>query len=106
MLLRQQVNEGHTRLHVKPQRRDELDNLAGNMNTKRLTITPAADTTDAVMESDTSLRLRAQRAYDGLSVAGPSGAYEYFARSASGLVRDARAISPSPGKCDGFHPVH
>ncbi|EFE1521934.1 baseplate J/gp47 family protein, partial [Escherichia coli] len=42
------------------------------------------------------LRLRAQRAYDGLSVAGPSGAYEYFARSASGLVRDARAISPSP----------
>ena len=48
------------------------------------------------MESDTSLRLRAQRAYDGLSVAGPSGAYEYFACSASGLVRDARAISPSP----------
>lgn len=37
-----------------------------------------------------------ERAYDGLSVAGPSGAYEYFARSASGLVRDARAISPSP----------
>ncbi len=66
------------------------------MNTKRLVITPATDTTDAVMESDTSLRLRAQRAYDGLSVAGPSGAYEYFARSASGLVRDARAISPSP----------
>lgn len=74
----------------------DLDNLAGNMNTKRLVITPATDTTDAVMESDTSLRLRAQRAYDGLSVAGPSGAYEYFARSASGLVRDARAISPSP----------
>ena len=66
------------------------------MNTKRPVITPATDTTDAVMESDTSLRLRAQRAYDGLSVAGPSGAYEYFARSASGLVRDARAISPSP----------
>lgn len=42
----------------------DLDNLAGNMNTKRLTITPATDTTDAVMESDTSLRLRAQRAYD------------------------------------------
>ncbi len=29
------------------------------MNTKRLVITPATDTTDAVMESDTSLRLRA-----------------------------------------------
>lgn len=43
-----------TGLHVKPQHRDNLDNLAGNMNTKRLTITPATDTTDAVMESDTS----------------------------------------------------
>lgn len=95
MLLRQRVNEG-ARACMLSHSATDLDNLAGNMNTKRLVITPATDTTDAVMESDTSLRLRAQRAYDGLSVAGPSGAYEYFARSASGLVRDARAISPSP----------
>ena len=96
MLLRQRVNEGARACMLSHSAGTDLDNLAGNMNTKRLTITPATDTTDAVMESDTSLRLRAQRAYDGLSVAGPSGAYEYFARSASGLVRDARAISPSP----------
>ncbi|EEZ5507370.1 baseplate J/gp47 family protein, partial [Escherichia coli] len=96
MLLRQRVNEGARACMLSHSAGTDLDNLAGNMNTKRLVITPATDTTDAVMESDTSLRLRAQRAYDGLSVAGPSGAYEYFARSASGLVRDARAISPSP----------
>ncbi|EHX52656.1 baseplate J-like family protein [Escherichia coli DEC13A] len=96
MLLRQRVNEGARACMLSHSAGTDLDNLAGNMNTKRLTITPATDTTDAVMESDTSLRLRAQRAYDGLSVAGPSGAYEYFARSACGLVRDARAISPSP----------
>ncbi|WP_172948552.1 baseplate J/gp47 family protein, partial [Escherichia coli] len=89
-------NEGARACMLSHSAGTDLDNLAGNMNTKRLVITPATDTTDAVMESDTSLRLRAQRAYDGLSVAGPSGAYEYFARSASGLVRDARAISPSP----------
>ena len=93
MLLRQRVNEGARACMLSHSAGTDLDNLAGNMNTKRLVITPATDTTDAVMESDTSLRLRA---YDGLSVAGPSGAYEYFARSASGLVRDARAISPSP----------
>ncbi len=91
MLLRQRVNEGARTCMLSHSAGTDLDNLAGNMNTKRLVITPATDTTDAVMESDTSLRLRAQRAYDGLSVA-----YEYFARSASGLVRDARAISPSP----------
>ena len=45
------------------------------------------------MESDTSLRLRAQSAQDGLSVAGPSGAYEYFAGAQAVFVRDARAIS-------------
>lgn len=50
------------------------------------------------MESDTALRLRAQSAFDGLSVAGPTGAYEYFARSASGQVADARATSPAPAE--------
>ena len=65
---------------------------------------------NAVTESDTALRLRAQAAFEGLSVAGPTGAYEYFAKSASGKVADAKAISPSPAvvvvsvlstECDG-----
>lgn len=47
------------------------------------------------MEGDDSLRERAQEAFEGLSVAGPTKAYEQFARSADGRVADARAISPA-----------
>lgn len=33
-----------------------------------------------------------------MSVAGPSAAYEYFARSASGKVADVKASSPAPAE--------
>lgn len=98
LLLRQRVNEGAAACMLSHSTGSDLDNLAANMNTTRLIIIPATDTTDAVMESDTALRLRAQSAFDGLSVAGPTGAYEYFARSASGQVADARASSPAPAE--------
>lgn len=42
--------------------------------------------------------MRIQSAFEGMSVAGPSGSYEYFARSASGKVADARATSPAPAE--------
>lgn len=96
LLLRQRINDGAAACMLSHSVATDLDNIAGNMDTGRLVITPATDTTDAVMESDTALRMRAQAAFDGLSVAGPSGAYEYFARSASGKVADAKATSPSP----------
>lgn len=48
------------------------------------------------METDAALRLRVQQAMEALSVAGPTEAYEYFARSADGRVSDAKADSPSP----------
>ncbi|EKT2303888.1 baseplate J/gp47 family protein [Salmonella enterica] len=96
MLLRQRINDGAAACMLSHSVSTDLDNIAANMDTVRLVITPATDTTDAVMESDTALRMRAQAAFDGLSVAGPTGAYEYFAKSASGNVADARAISPSP----------
>ncbi|ELC1915515.1 baseplate J/gp47 family protein [Salmonella enterica] len=96
LLLRQRINDGAAACMLSHSVATDLDNIAGNMDTERLVITPATDTTDAVMESDTALRMRAQAAFDGLSVAGPSGAYEYFARSASGKVADAKATSPSP----------
>lgn len=96
MMLRQRINEGAEACLLSHAVSSDLDNLAANLNTKRLTITEATDTADAVMESDSALRLRAQAAFEGLSVAGPTGAYEYFAKSASGKVADAKAISPSP----------
>jgi len=76
--------------------------LAANNGVQRLVLKPADSTTipptDAVMESDSALRLRIPQAFEGLSVAGPSGAYEYHARSADGRVADASAISPSPAE--------
>lgn len=52
----------------------------------------------AVMESDEALRLRVPAAFEGLSVAGPTAAYEFHARSADGRVADASATSPAPAE--------
>ena len=72
----------------------------GNFNVARLVVTPADDTAIppvvAVMESDTDFRLRIQQAFEGLSVAGSVGAYEYHGRSADGRVADISVTSPSP----------
>lgn len=96
LLLRRRINEGAAACMLSHAEGTDLDNLAANLDTERLMITPETDTSDAVMESDEALRLRAQSAFEGMSVAGPSAAYEYFARSASGKVADARATSPAP----------
>ncbi|EBS2583826.1 baseplate assembly protein [Salmonella enterica subsp. enterica serovar Newport] len=44
------------------------------------------------------LRQRIPAAFEGLSVAGPTGAYEFHARSADGRVADASATSPVPAE--------
>ncbi|MFO3773799.1 baseplate J/gp47 family protein [Serratia sp. CY58181] len=98
LLLRRRINEGAAACMLSHAEGTDLDNLAANLDTERLTITPETDMSDAVMESDEALRLRAQSAFEGMSVAGPSAAYEYFARSASGKVADARATSPAPAE--------
>lgn len=98
LLLRRRINEGAAACMLSHAEGTDLDNLAANLDTERLTITPETDTADAVKESDEALRLRAQSAFEGMSVAGPSAAYEYFARSASGKVADARATSPAPAE--------
>ena len=48
------------------------------------------------VESDTDYRLRIQQAFEGLSVAGSVGAYQYHGRSADGRVADISVTSPSP----------
>ncbi|EHY3013991.1 baseplate J/gp47 family protein, partial [Escherichia coli] len=80
----------------------DLDQLAANYNVTRLTVTPADNDAvppvAAVMESDEALRLRVPAAFEGLSVAGPTAAYEFHARSADGRVADASATSPAPAE--------
>ncbi|CAI0965330.1 baseplate assembly protein [Serratia entomophila] len=98
LLLRRRINEGAAACMLSHAEGTDLDNLAANLDTERLTISRETDASDAVMESDEALRLRAQSAFEGMSVAGPSAAYEYFSRSASGKVADARATSPAPAE--------
>ncbi|HEG0622241.1 TPA: baseplate assembly protein [Yersinia enterocolitica] len=100
LVLRQRVNEAAQAVMVAYANGSDLDQLGANNNVQRLVITPAdLDTippTAAVMESDTDFRLRIPQAFEALSVAGPTGAYEAHARSADGRVADASALSPSP----------
>lgn len=100
ILLRQRINEAAQAVMVAYAIGSDLDQLAAINNVQRLTITPEDLTTvppvAALMESDSDLRQRIPAAMEGLSVAGPSAAYEFHARSADGRVADASAVSPSP----------
>lgn len=52
------------------------------------------------IESDDSLRERIRIAPESFSVAGPTGAYEYWAKTASPLISDVRVRSENPGEVD------
>ncbi|GAB7259973.1 baseplate assembly protein [Dickeya ananatis] len=100
ILLLQRINEAAQACMVAYALGNDLDQLAANYNVDRLTVTPADEAAvppvDAVLESDDDLRQRIPAAFEGLSVAGPTGAYAFHALSADGRVSDATAISPSP----------
>lgn len=100
LLLRQRVNESALAVMLAFSRANDLDVLGANNNVTRLVITPADETAIppvlAVMESDSDYRLRIQQSFEGLSVAGPVGAYQFHGRSADGRVADVSVISPSP----------
>ncbi|AHG18473.1 baseplate assembly protein [Chania multitudinisentens RB-25] len=100
LLLRQRVNQAALAGMVAFSQLSDLDHLGANNNVERLVITPADDTAippvPAVMESDSDFRLRIPAAFEGMSVAGPTGAYEFHTVSADGRIADASAISPSP----------
>lgn len=102
ILLCQRINEAAVAGMVAFSTGDDLTNLAINNNVTRLTVTAADETAvppvDAVMEADSDLRLRIPAAFEGLSVAGPSGAYEYHAKSADGRIADVTATSPEPAE--------
>ena len=100
ILLRQRINEAAQAVMVAYALGSDLDQLAANHNVQRLTVTPAdpdaVPPVDAVMETDDALRVRVPEAFEGLSVAGPTAAYEFHAKSADGRVQDVSATSPSP----------
>lgn len=51
-------------------------------------------------ESDGAFYERMRESVETFSTAGPLGAYEYYAKSASALIVDVKATSPEPGEVD------
>lgn len=102
MIIRQRVNDAARAVMLPYASGADLDNLAALLGVVRLVLDPGAP--DAIpqvpptYEADADLRRRAQLALEGFSTAGPSGAYEFHALTASGQVLDASATSPNPGE--------
>lgn len=100
LVWRKRVNEAAVANMLAFASDQDLDNLVANFDTERLMVDPgdpnAIPPVLPTYESDDSLRLRSQQSWEGLSVAGPTKAYEFHALSADGRVSDARAISPTP----------
>ncbi len=102
LLLRQRINEAAQAVMLPYAMGTDLDNLGALFGVERLVIDPGDATAippvAATNESDSDFRYRIQLSLEGLSTAGPEGAYIYHALSASGGVLDASAISPTPGQ--------
>jgi phage-related baseplate assembly protein len=102
MIWRQRVNEAALANLLSSAEGSDLEQLAANYNVKRLVIQPsnpkASPPQPRIMESDDSLRERAQMAWEGLSTAGPRNSYIFHARAADGRVADATADSPKPAE--------
>lgn len=100
LILRQRVNEAAQAVMLGYAGGRDLDQLGANFQVLRLVVQQPDDTVippiPAIMESDSDFRVRIQQAFEGLSVAGSSGSYEYHGRSADGRVADVSATSPSP----------
>lgn len=101
LLLRQRINEAAQAVMLPYALGTDLDNLGALFGVERLIINPgdphAIPPVAATYESDRDFRYRIQLSLEGLSTAGPEGAYIYHSLSASGQVLDASAISPMPG---------
>tara|TARA_B100002049_G_scaffold159790_1_gene119555 strand:+ start:254 stop:1243 length:990 start_codon:yes stop_codon:yes gene_type:complete len=97
-VLRQRVNEAGTATMLAYAQGKDLDARAADYNVQRLVVQAADYTVDPpvpqIMEDDDALRRRCLLSLEGLSVAGPEGAYIYHALSAAGRVLDASAKSP------------
>lgn len=101
VLLRQRVNDGARAVMLATSNGADLENIVARYGVERQLITPAdpeaLPPVEAVYETDARLLLRGQLAYEGLSVAGPRGAYRFHALSADPRVKDVGVSRPEPG---------
>lgn len=102
LLLRQRINEAARAVMLPYALGTDLDNLAALFGVTRLITDPgepdALPPVAPTYETDADFRYRVQLSLEGLSTAGPEGAYIFHALSASGEVLDASATSPNPGE--------
>lgn len=100
MLVRQRVNQAARAVMLAYSEDEDLDNLGALFNVKRLQTyagDPAAiPPVPPEYETNPDFRRRILLSLEGLSTAGPEGAYIFHALSASGSVLDASATSPAP----------
>lgn len=100
LLLRQRINEAARAVMIAFANDADLDQLGANLNVKRLVLDAgdpsAIPPVPPTLENNRDYRTRIQLAFEGLSVAGPSGAYEYQAISAHPSVLDVSVASPEP----------
>lgn len=88
LLTRARVNDGAKALLLSYAQGTDLEQIGANFGVARRLIEPATDTAAAVYETDEDLRYRIQLSFEGFSVAGPTGAYEFHALSAHEDVAD------------------
>lgn len=102
VLLRSKLNAQYRAVLLAYAEGTDLDAKVADYGIQRLIISPEDLTTTpptpAVYERDEDLRYRASKAFDALSVAGPTSAYEFHSLSADGRVADAYAYSPAPAQ--------
>jgi len=96
--LRQRVNDAARANFLASAKGADLDNLGAFYGVRRLVLRDAKPElgVEAIYEADDDYRERITLAPSSFSVAGPEAAYIFHARSASGDVLDASAISPTP----------
>ena len=99
-LLRARVNDAAKSVMLAYAGGADLDQLAALFGVTRKTLVPANPNAlppvAAVMESDTDLRFRVQLSLEGISTAGPVGAYVFHALKLNS-VKDVAVESPTPG---------
>lgn len=97
LLIRQRVNDGARAVMLAYATGSNLEQLAGLFGVTRKLIDPgdanAVPPVPATYETDAALRYRTQLALEGLSTAGPVGAYQFHALSVAG-VKDVGVQGP------------
>lgn len=101
MLDRLEFNDGARASMLALSTGTDLDQLAVFWGVERLVLQEANDTVSPpigkITESDDAFRQRVQLSLEGHTTAGPRGSYIFWARSASGDVKDVSVESPTPG---------